>query len=405
MEIRTGDQSFVKALNKAIVLNVLRRQAPISRADIAKVTGLNKATVSALVDELIADHMVQEIGTGASSGGRRPRLLVLNARAGLVVGTDLGVDYIAVAIQDLLGRPIWQNRIAHNGTDDPEGTLARLEGLIREGLALFPGTPLGLRGIGVGIPGLVDFEKGLLHYAPNLRWRDFSVGEWLAQRFGVPVKVDNEANAGALAEHWSGAGVGVHDLVYFSVGIGIGAGVILHDEIFRGHGGVAGELGHTTIDVTGPLCSCGNRGCLEAMASEAALRGHMLRSVSALHLPADATADLFRQDLSIAEIARTAEEGNAAAIAALSNVGKYLGVGVANAINVFNPQRVVIGGPIALAGRYILNPVRQVVEERALVPPRRQCEIVLSAHGPDACAVGAGALVLQDLFRLPAVVL
>jgi len=398
--MRTGDQALVKELNKSIVLNTLRQHAPISRADIAKITGLNKATVSTLVDELLKEHLVREIGMGASRGGRRPRLLILNDRAAIVVGAEIGVDSLTVVVQDLLGRPIWRKHHRFGTVPEPEPALQHLARLISEGISHFPDVPLGLRGIGVGIPGLVDFDQGVLLYAPNLGWRDVRIREWLEERFAVPVKVDNEANAGAVAEHWSGAAVGIEDVVYFSVGIGVGAGIILRGELMRGVGGMAGEIGHTTIDVTGPACACGNRGCLEVFASEAALRRHFAQSAAA---QAGSDSPNANEPVSVADIARAADAGNAAAIAALNNVARYLGVGVANAINTFNPQRVVIGGPLALGGAYILNPVRQVIEERALVPPRLQTNIVIAAHGLAGCAIGAGAIVLQDLFRLPTV--
>ncbi|MCG0238739.1 MAG: ROK family transcriptional regulator [Firmicutes bacterium] len=405
MNVRTGDHMFVKQLNKTIVLNTLRRHSPISRAEIAKITGLNKSTVSALVDELLNEHLAREIGPGASQGGRRPQLLVLNTRAGVVVGAEIGVNYLTVIIQDLLGQPIWQHRAGLRDPHNPETTLGQLADTIRQGLQHVPETPLGLMGIGLGIPGLVDYEHGRLLFAPNLRWEDVDVRAWFQERFEAPVKVDNEANAGALAEHWSGAGAGLQNVVYFSLGIGIGAGIIIQGELYRGHGGLAGELGHTTIDMSGPLCSCGSRGCLEAMASEAALRRYFTAHPAYTAPIPEPEPGPDHPAPFIEGIVQAAKEGNGAAIAALRDVGRYLGIGIANAINTFNPQRVIIGGPLALGGDNLLNPARQVVRERALAAPREQAEITLSAHGPDACAIGAGVLILEDLYRLPAVVL
>ncbi|HYF91715.1 MAG TPA: ROK family protein [Symbiobacteriaceae bacterium] len=393
--MRTGDLALVKELNKAIVLNILRSQSPISRAAIAKVSGLNKATVSALVDELAAEQMVLELGPGQSSGGRRPNLLMLNEQAGLVAGADLGVGYLLVVLADLRARVHWRRRVTLDAQAGPEGCLERLAALVEEGLQAVPAAPRGLLGVGVGVPGLVDHSPGRLIFAPNLHWEGVAVADWLTRRLRVPVYVDNEANAGAVGELWAGCATGVRSLIYVSAGIGLGAGIILNREVYRGAGGVAGELGHTTIDVTGPLCSCGNRGCWETYASEVALRSQVNR------LLAGQTSILAGTEPTIEAVVTAARQGDGTAITALSVIGEYLGVGIANIINTFNPALVVIGSSMAEGGSYILNPARRAVEQRALAHPRAGARILLSTLGVDACAIGAGALVLQEHFRLP----
>ncbi|HWI62732.1 MAG TPA: ROK family protein [Symbiobacteriaceae bacterium] len=383
VQVRTGDQALVKELNKAIVLNLLRSQSPISRAAIAKVSGLNKATVSALVDELAAEQMILELGPGESSGGRRPHLLMLNEQAGVVAGVDLGVGYLRVVLLDFKARVLWRRRVALDQT--PEACFDQVAAVVAEGLAAVPATPRGLLGVGVGVPGLVDHARGRLIFAPNLHWEGVDVAEPLHRRLGVPVFVDNEANAGAVGELWAGCATGVRSLIYLSVGIGLGAGIVMDREVYRGAGGVAGELGHTTVDINGPVCSCGNRGCWEMYASGVALRNRL-------------------PGATIESVTSAAHSGDAAAIAALSVVGEYLGIGVANVINAFNPSLVVVGGSVAEGGSHLLNPARRAVEQRALAYPRSGAQIVLSALGAEACAIGAGALVLQDFFRLPALV-
>lgn len=396
--MRTGDQSFVKELNKAIVLNIIRNQSPISRPAIARVSGLNKATISVLVDELIEGQMVNGLGPGESSGGRRPQLLMFNERAGYVAGVDLGVRSLFVALMDLKTHIQWKRRVAFDPAVGPEACLEAVAELVEEGMRSLSPAPFGLLGVGVGVPGLVDHPAGRLIFAPNLRWEDLPVRNWLQSRVQVPVYVDNEANAGAIGELWAGAAAGVRNLVYLSVGAGLGAGIILNGEIYRGSDGVAGELGHTTIDVSGPACSCGSRGCWEIYASEAALRNYVLRSNGR-----SVMAGLEPDAITISAVIGAAQQGDAVAIAALSAVGEYLGIGIANLVNAFNPSMVVIGSAMAKAGSLVTNPAGRTVEHRALAYPRSRTRIVSSALGEEACAIGAGAMVLQEQFRLPAV--
>ncbi|MDF2630008.1 MAG: glucokinase [Symbiobacteriaceae bacterium] len=387
-QVRTGDQGLVKELNKGIVLNLLLRQSPISRAAMAKMSGLNKATVSALVDELAAEGMVVELGPGESSGGRRPNLLMLNEQAGVVAGVDLGVGYLLVVLMDMRAAVRWERRVTWDCAVGPEVCLEQVAALVEEGMAALPLGPRGLLGVGVGVPGLVDHRQGRLLFAPNLPWRDVDIAPLLSRRLGVPVLVDNEANAGAVGELWAGCARGVSNLVFLSVGVGLGAGIVLGREVYRGAGGVAGELGHSTIDVAGPVCRCGNRGCWELYASEAALLAEVARRGGGAGASVGAVADAARA-------------GDAAAAGALAAVGEYLGVGIANIINTFNPALVVIGSSIAEGGEFILNPARRAVAERALAHPRAGAQVALSALGAEACAIGAGALVLQEQFRLP----
>jgi glucokinase-like ROK family protein len=361
----------------------------VSRAGLAKLGQINKATVSAVVGDLIHDRLVQEIGWGESRLGRRPLLLDLNARGGFAIGADLGVDYLLVVALDLQGRPVWKKRVIKPARTDPRDDLDHLAVLIEEAVAAGPHAPLSPLGIGVGVHGLVEQPRGQLVFAPNMGWREVPIADLLAPRFNIPVRVENEANAGALAEAWVGVAQDAQHVVYLSVGIGLGAGMVLNGDIYSGATGTAGEFGHTTVDPDGPLCNCGNRGCLEVFVSQRALVADLqpLRADSAT-LVAD-------------EILSAAESGDPAAVGALRRVGKYLGIGVANVLNTFNPQLVVIGGPMARGGDHLLGPVRQVVEQRALAHSRRAAPVVLSQLGESACAIGCAVMILQDLFRLP----
>ncbi|SFU45475.1 ROK family transcriptional regulator [Alicyclobacillus macrosporangiidus] len=384
---RTGDQAFIKALNRSIVLNLIRTQSPISRTQIAKITGLNKATVSALVDELIQDNLVQEVGHGHARVGRRPVLLLFNADAGHVIGMDLGVNYIRVLATDLAARA----RHAYESPLDPsasvETNLRLVVDMVRKAAEALPPSSLGIVGIGIGVPGLVDYDTGTVINAPNLRWSDLPLRERLERELQMPVFVDNEANAGALGEKLFGSGKDVSDLVYVSVGIGIGTGIIVGGELMRGRRGLAGEFGHMTVETAGARCSCGNTGCLELYASEAAVEQMYLRESG--------------RPAKLAEIQERLAENDAAAISAVQAAGYYLGVGVANIINGLNPSMVVIGNRVAQFGDWLLRPVEQAVQNRSFVARNSATPIRISSLGRDAIAVGAAALVLHHYFSGP----
>ncbi|WP_157067026.1 ROK family protein, partial [Alicyclobacillus shizuokensis] len=210
---RTGDQAFIKELNKSIVLNLLRFHSPISRTQISVQTGLNKATVSSIVEELIHEDLVLEIGRGHTRVGRRPVLLLFNARAGYVVGVDLGVDYVRVIVSDLSGEIVAAREFPLTDNKGPQQMVESIVRAVADLKAALPPSSLGLIGIGVGVPGLVDYSHGIVLNAPNLAWRDVHLGALLENYLNLPVYVDNEANTGALGEKLFGIGKEVSDLI------------------------------------------------------------------------------------------------------------------------------------------------------------------------------------------------
>lgn len=384
---RTGDQAFIKELNLAIVLNLLRFQGTVSRTQIAKLTGLNKATVSSLVDELISSQLVMEVGRAPSQVGRRPILLLFNANAGFVVGIDLGVDFARVVATDLSGQ-VTQARECHlSHPKNPQTVIGQLVEQIQAVITQLPPSPLGVVGVGVGVPALVDYTRGIVINAPNLGWRDVHLKALLESYSNLPVYVDNEANAGALGEKLRGAGKDVSDLVYISAGVGIGAGIIVNHELIRGAQGMAGEFGHMTVEPQGFRCDCGNQGCWEMYASEKALVDQYRR--------------LSGRQLTSEAILALAEENETFALEALQAVGQYLGIGIANILNGLNPSLVLIGNRLGRAGNRLLGPVLQAVQSRCFIAPYAGVKVQMSALGPDACAIGAASLVLHEYFAGP----
>lgn len=386
----TGDLKLVRKLNKSIVFNFIKDHGPVSRAEIAKQTSLNKATVSSLVEELIRENFVREIGTGKSSGGRRPVLLLFNGDAGSVIGVDLGVHYISILLTNLNSEVLWSKETAVSPGESPEEIIDTLVSLIQQAVQLAPQTTHGILGIGVGVPGIVDYKNGSVLLAPNLNWRKTPLKRILEEHTELPVYIDNEANMAALGEKMFGAGAGYDHMAYISSGIGIGVGLILNDELYRGAIGYAGEMGHMTIERNGLKCPCGNRGCWEMYASEKAFYMRM------------------KEDYRLADVSRTsfydyvneANRGNDRVIANLNETGEYLGIGVANIVNTFNPNLVVIGNTLAAGGKWIFNPIEKTLATRALHFSTEHVKVVQSQLGDRACAIGSVSSILQNLFAV-----
>lgn len=383
----TGDLNLVKKINKSIVLELLQKHSPVSRASVAKMTGLTKATVSTLVAELIDEHLLFEIGTGESSGGRKPVMLVFRQDAGYAVGIDLGVNYIHAVLTDLKGDIVQEKRASlKGGSLSAERILSELKKSIRQLMELAPPSPYGVVGIGIGVPGITD-DKGTVLFAPNLGWRNVPLQELLEEEFRVPVTIDNEANAGAVGEKEFGAGQDASNLIYISVGIGIGTGIILKNELYRGASGYSGEMGHISIQADGKPCRCGNIGCWELYASENALLEE------ATELLGDGKGDLDLEDL-VAQ----AEAGNEKAVALFDKTGHYLGVGITNIINIFNPELIIVGNRFAGAERWMGPSIQHVIDTRALPYHKERMRLEFAGLGLRSCVTGASSFAVSRFF-------
>lgn len=383
MKSPTGDQALIKRMNTAIVLESVLQGAPLSRADISALTGLNKATVSSLVQDLIDSGLVREIGTGQSSGGRKPVLLEFVAESGYAVGVDLGVNYVRGVLTDLRGG-VAVERTARLAKTSPDEVFGILRPFIQALADEAPESAFGVVGIGVGVPGLVD-RGGAVLYAPNLGWRDVPLQDALNRAFGIPVLIDNEANVGAIGERKFGSGRGIGSMIYVSVGMGIGTGLILQKELYKGAAGFSGELGHLSIEASGPPCRCGNRGCWELYASEQAL------------LARAAEAGIGEGTLD--SLLALAEGGDEEARALFAGIGESLGVGVANIVNVFNPEAVVIGNTMSRARPWLEEAMSRTTEARALNFHLRGIRLLFAELGDRSAVMGAAETAIAAFFK------
>lgn len=400
----SGDLSFVREIHLSLILRYLHKQAPLSRAQLANLTNLNKSTVSSLVEELINRNLIHEIGQNASWTGRPATLLELNPAAGCIIGVELGVDFVAVILTDFTGSILWRRQQDADPSEAQEATIDQTLHLVDEAMQAAKSMQSRLLGLGLSTPGTVNTSEGLLIFAPNLHWRNVPLGKIFSEHTNLPTFVDNDANAAALGEHFFGVARHVQSFICIYAGVGIGGGIFLNGELYRGCSGFAGEIGHCTFlfETFQSPCHCGKSGCWETFANQYSVlervraRLEVKRSSIIPAIMAENNSPLTFQI-----IVKAAEAGDIEATEALAEAGKALGIGIANLINIFNPQMIVIGGPLSLAGSFLLPAVEESVKIRALNEVLAEAEILLSQFGADASLIGAAALVIQAIIANP----
>src|SRR5450432_1821359 len=388
------DSRAMREVNRSIVLDIIRRGGRVSRTDLARRSALTKPTVSAIVEDLLARGIVQEVGFGktVASGGRRARLLEFNDASAAYLGVCFGVNTTTVGLADARGE-IRLRREAPAVHGDPEAAVAAAVALAEEVCeeAGFPRERL--QAVGATLPGLVDAANGSVALAPNLGWRDVPIREMLAAALGVPVVVNNVTSAGAIAEGRVGAAKGVRSFVSAYVGAGVGAGIVIDGHVFSGTQGFSGEIGHCVVVDSGPTCVCGLRGCLEELVSDRAI---VRAAQSALDGgEVSSLSDLPTVDA--AAVAEAARAGDAVALGIFAEVGEHLGVGVSFLVNILDPQMIVLGGAVLEAGDALLAATRASLAHHSLWGA--QIPIVLSALGEDAGLIGAVFAAIDQSVR------
>jgi N-acetylglucosamine repressor len=379
-----ADQILVKKMNQKVLLNEIVSNSPISRARLSEITGLNKSTVSSQVNTLIEKNLIFEIGQGQSSGGRKPVMLVFNKNAGYAIGIDIGVDYINGILTDLKGN-IVLDQYHHLEKPSLDRNKDVLFSIIKDLSNQIPDSPYGLIGIGVCVPGLVNTEQKVI-FTPNIDWNyQLDLKPLIEKEFQVPVFIENEANAGAYGEKVFGAAKNYDNLIYVSVGTGIGIGIVIKNDLYRGINGFAGEMGHLTIDYNGLKCSCGNRGCWELYASEKAL----------LH-----TFQHNDRITSNQELIHLANQNDPDVLMALQNFGFYLGIGLTSILNTFNPKAVIIRNEIVEALPMVINSIRNSISSRGNEQFTNSNELLLSSLGKNAPALGTTSIVIEHFLEM-----
>ncbi len=385
---------------EAAVVTAIRRQGPLSRTDLSERLDYSRASVTGIVGRMIDSRVLTEAGEGKSAGGRRPFLLDLNPHLGYVVGVDIGATSLDVALADFRGQIL--ERVAEPGDvgGRPDAFFDHVADVVDELLARRGLPATGVIGIGVGVPGPVEFVPGVLIAPPLMPlWEGYPIKGHLRARFpAARVAVDNDVNIMARGEHQAGAGRGLDSFLFVKIGTGIGCGIISHGEIYRGADGAAGDVGHICVDYNGPVCHCGNQGCLEIMAAGPAI-------AAAGRARAEAGESLFlaarlaeRGALTAGDVGDAAAAGDRAALEIIRRSGRMVGGVLATLVNFYNPQAVFIGGGVAGIGHGLLSAIRQATLRRATALSTRHLRMEYSPLGEDAGVIGGIWLALENVF-------
>jgi glucokinase-like ROK family protein len=388
---------------EAEVIRALRKNGQTSRVEISHITGWSRAKTSHEVNLLIGKGFLEEAGSGTSKGGRRPRLLRFNLQLGYIVGIDIGATSIEVALADINGLVLRRSYEPADVRHPAEELLGRCSKLILDMLVAQGLHPKQILGIGVGVPGPVDFARGVLVAPPLMPdWENFPIRNFFKGTFpSAFVVVDNDVNIMALGEQRSGNAAGVDHFLLIKIGTGIGCGIMVNRKIHRGSDGCAGDIGHICVDKQGPICRCGNRGCLEAMAAGPAITDRAMqaarsgKSAMLLKMLQEKEGTLTPEDVNAA-----CREGDEEALEIIRASGQMIGDVLAGLVNFFNPSHIFIGGGIANFGNHLLIAIKRAVLRRSLPLATTNLVINFSRAGADAGVIGSIMLALDYLFAV-----
>ena len=379
----------VKTFNKHALVDLIRFTGRgVARTDIAQELGLTRASVTMIINDLIEGGIILEMETRSTRSGRPPVVLDINPKAGLAAAIDMGATHLGVAVGDFSAQILNEEEQPFRIADGPEHCLEEGDRALRfilekRGLKISD-----LSAVGLSVPGPVITDTGMVMAPPIMPgWDRFPIRATLEKRWNVPVTLNNDANFGAVGEWVFGAGRGEKNIAFIKVGSGIGAGLIINRQVFGGTTGSAGEIGHLTIDENGPLCTCGNHGCLEAFAGGHAIELQAKKLVETGKRTL--LSDYNTKPITVREVAEAARRGDLAAQEILHRSGTFIGIAVAGLINLVNPSVVIVGGGVAEVGDLITAPIRKVVRERSLRAAEHAVKITTAMLGRRSTLIGA----------------
>jgi N-acetylglucosamine repressor len=390
-------RSTPRNINRQILLNLVREHQPISRADLARRMDIGRGMVTALVDELLGEEAIYEGATVDAPRGRKPKMLYVRTRDRLVIGVDIRFTRTFVMLGDFLGVPVATE--SFDTIVEPPALVEELVGRIRR-LVREHGGAGRCEGIGLVVPGMVDQRNGRVLNSPQLGWRDVDIRDAISAGTGLPVFIENAPIACALAQMWLGqrGHDAVNDFAYVTVSDGVGVGIVVNGQVVRGSGNTAGEFGHISLSLDGPLCLCGSYGCLEAYTSNiATLKRYLGRDLSAAQ-----TRELLRTSgLTISDVVARCLADEPHACATIDETAHYLGIGLATIINALNPAQIIVGGEITAAWDRIAPVIHEEIGKRALTLTSALTPIIPEPPGSSPRLRGATALVTAPVFAAP----
>lgn len=401
---RQGKTESIRTVNMRNILDIIRRHGPISRIEIAELTGLTPATVTNVTSELIDSKLIMEGEAGDSSGGRRPIMLKMRSDYYRVIGIYIGSKRIRIITSDITANIKHKKEIKYSCDNiSLEYVLGILDNELTPIIKKYESKNKKIVGIGVGIHGIIDSKRGNLIVAPNLGWKNVGIAELLQERYGIPVFVDNNTRTMALGENWFGSGKNVSSFFCLNVEYGVGGSFFMNDKPVNGVSFGAGEIGHTTVDINGEICSCGNKGCLETVASVKALLKQAY-----LKYPENKNSKIFAGreikfvgDINSEDLYEAAKQGDNLAVSLIRKMGENIGIGIANIINILNPELIIINGEVISTGEILLTPIIETVRKRGFTNSVNSTGIVLSKLGSVAYLKGAVVLATQHIFDDP----
>lgn len=399
-KVLKGSFELMKQLNVSAVLKVIKDNGSLSRAEIAKLTGLTPASVTNITKFLIEDKFLIESKVGESSGGRPPIILELNADARYVIGVGIGVGVIDVVITNLSANIIIKKSIIiEDERYDYDLVFKKLVNLINEVVESSQIDQEKILGVGVALHGIVNARTGVSIHALYYGWKNKNIKEKLEQELGLTVCVDNYVRAMALGESWFGATKDIANFVTLNISNGIGAGIIINNTPYYGVDFSAGEIGHIVVEADGDKCNCGKYGCLETVASNNNITRKAIKLIKQ-----GVNSSLSRDvndinNLSIEDICKAAKEGDVLSITILKEAARYIGVAITNLINILNPTAIVVVGEIFENTTYTIETLNEIVKNRGLKLLSENVRIIRSLLGRDAAVVGASTLVIQEIFN------
>jgi predicted NBD/HSP70 family sugar kinase len=371
------DKQMLADYNKGRVIELISNNGPINRAEIAKQLDLSIPTIMKIVDEFIHEGIVRTVGRGKSTGGKRPELYEIIKDAYYCIGVDLGRFRLKTIVADLQGEIIVKKVNDISQISDSQRVLEIIEKNIQEIIDnnAFPQEKI--MGIGLGVPGIIERETGKILYSPDFGWENVDFSTYLKEKFNLWVAIENSNRTEALGEKWLGVAQPANNIFSVNIGHGIGGAILKGDEIYRGSSGASGEFGHIVLEKDGPLCDCGNHGCLEALASGNAIAKKMKKKEAK-------------------EVFDLAREGNREAIEIIDEAVEYLGIGIAGAINVLDPDMVILSGGVTQSYDLFGDRLQQVVKKRQMKYREGKVNIKVGTLGDDATAIGAVVLLLKN---------
>lgn len=395
-----GSFELMKQMNVSAVLKVIRDNAGLSRADVAKITGLTPASVTNITKMLIEDGYLVECKIGQSSGGRPPIILELNPDARYVVGICIGVGIIDVVITNLSANIILKKSIEINKERyDYNFVLEKLVKLINVVIKQSNISKEKILGIGVALHGIVNVKTGMSIYSPYYGWKQKNIKKLLEDELNLNVYIDNDVRAMALAESWFGITKDIENFVTINISNGIGAGIIIGNKLYYGVDFSAGEIGHIVVDADGGKCNCGSYGCLETVSSNSNITKKVIKLIKqgANSILKDIKEDI--NDLSIDDVCYAAKLGDELAISIIKESARYIGIAITNLINILNPTEIVVVGEIFENTSYAIETLNEIVKNRGMKLSSENIKIIKSMLGRDAAVIGASTLVIQELFN------